>query len=292
MAIDPRYLMSMPPRIIEHEYTRRDCILYALGVGVGQPTADEQSDLQFVFEERLCALPTMVVVLAYPGFWLREPQYGVDWERVLHAEQSIEVHAPIPVEGRLRGEMKIDGIVDKGVQKGSLLYSTRRIYDQSTGVLLASVKQTAFLRGDGGCGNWGTPTSSVRPMPDSPCDFEMTLPTRQEQALLYRLSGDDNPLHIDPEVAHRAGLPRPILHGLCTFGIAGRALVKFLCSNEAARLTRMDCRFTAPVFPGETLTLRIWRSADGQVAFQMKASDRDVLVLDNGFAQLKVNATA
>lgn len=283
MPCDPEYLLNLPPRIDTHRYTARDTILYALGIGAGA----EPEDLRFVYEGELQAFPTMAVILAYPGFWQKEPQYGIDWTRVLHGEQSTVVHAPIPVEGEVRGELVIERIVDKGEAKGALLVSRRDVYDAATNAHLATVRQVSFLRGDGGCGGSSAPLPAPHPLPDGEPDQIVTLPTRPDQALIYRLSGDFNPLHADPAIAAQANLPRPILHGLCTYGFAGRAIVRTLCGNDAARLARLDCRFTSPVFPGDTIAVSIWREAPGQAAFQARAVERDVVVLGNGYAEFK-----
>lgn len=283
MPFDPAYLLGLPPRVMHHRYARRDTMLYALGVGAGQ--SPDRDDLPFVYEENLQALPTMAVVLAYPGFWQKEPQYGIDWKKVLHAEQSVVFHALLPAEGEVRGELTIDDIIDKGAEKGALLYSTRRIFDTATDALLASVKQVSFLRGDGGHGGSSTTQPPPHVPPSTAPDIELDLLTRPEQALIYRLSGDYNPLHADPAVAREAGLPAPILHGLCTYGIVGRALLAALCDDEPMRLHRIDCRFTAPVFPGERLELSIWRRDAGRASFQVRVAERKALVLDNGYAE-------
>ncbi|NYI23626.1 MaoC family dehydratase [Sphingobium indicum] len=287
MTIDPGYLLGLPPRITQHKFTARDTILYALGVGVGQDPGD-RSELPFVYEKGLRALPTMSVVLAYPGFWQMDPIYGIDWKRLLHGEQSVTLHAPLPVEGEVRGVSTIDMIVDKGADKGALLYSSRRIYD-SADMLLATVRQVSFLRGDGGCGGPGGQPIPPHPIPERPSDATATLQTRPEQALLYRLSGDYNPLHLDPAVAAEAGLPRPILHGLCTFGVAGRGVLKLLCGNDSGRLKRLDCRFTAPTFPGDAIRVSVWREGPGRAAFQADVPDRNVLALNNGYVEFEEN---
>jgi acyl dehydratase len=285
MAIDPDYLLGLPPRVITHRYTVRDTILYALGVGAGI----DPENLRYTYEEGLEALPTMAVVLAYPGFWQKEPQYGIDWKRVLHGEQSLVVHSPIPVEGEVRGELVIEKIVDKGASKGALLQFRRDIFESGSNRLLATVRQVSFLRGDGGCGGSSEPMPEPHPVPGTKPDAELSMATRPEQALIYRLSGDYNPLHVDLEVAKQANLPAPVLHGLCTYGVAGRALARILCGNDAKRLWRMDCRFTAPVFPGETIRVAVWREAPGKAAFQAKVEGRDVLVLDHGYAEFEEN---
>jgi acyl dehydratase len=283
MPLDPAHLLGLPPRITMHRYTVRDTMLYALGVGAGI----DGEDLRYTYEDGLEALPTMAVVLGYPGFWQKEPQYGIDWKRVLHAEQSLVIHSPLPVEGDVRGELVIEKIVDKGAAKGALLQSRRDVFEGGSNRLLATVRQVSFLRGDGGCGGASEPFPEPHRVPTTHPDAEISMPTRPEQALVYRLSGDYNPLHADPKVAKQANLPAPILHGLCTYGVASRALAKMLCGNDTKRLRRMDCRFTAPVFPGEAIRVAVWGEAPGKAAFQAKVEGRDVLVLGHGYVEFE-----
>lgn len=284
MPFDPQYLLSLPPRTTTQQFTRRDTLLYALGVGAGQES--DPAELKFVYEGALEALPTMAVVLGYPGFWQKEPEYGIDWRRVLHAEQSVTFHSPLPVEGTIRGELTIDEIIDKGLETGALLYSSRRVFEAQEDRLLATVRQVSFLRGDGGQG--GSAAVSPRPhiLPTGDPDLRIELTVRPEQALLYRLSGDYNPLHADPDVAIQAGLERPILHGLCTYGMAGRVLLRQLCGNEPKYMKRLDCRFTAPVYPGEQLEMSIWREGDRQAFFRVNVVGRNVVALDNGYVEI------
>lgn len=278
MALDPDRLLTMPPEETRHSFTKRDTILYALGIGA--------DDLRFVYEGGLQALPTMAVVLAYPGFFWQDPSYGIDWKKILHGETSVELFAPLPVEGDLSGRTTIDAVYDKGADKGAVVLTSRRIED-SSGVHLATVRNTLFLRGDGGFGGQSSGAPRAHPVPeDRAPDHVVSLATAENQALIYRLSGDYNPLHADPEVAQAAGFPRPILHGLCTYGLVGRAILSALCGNDPARLRRMDVRFSSPVFPGETIRIEIWREDGNRAAFRATAEQRGVIVLNNGYAEL------
>jgi acyl dehydratase len=285
MSFNPIQLLALPPRIARQSYTQRDTILYALGVGAGQTGAAEE--LRFVYEDGLEALPTMAVVLAYPGFWQKEPEYEIDWKRVLHAGQSVSFHAPLPVAGEVRGELMIDSIIDKGAGKGALLYSTRRVFDTATDAQLATVRQVSFLRGDGGAGGSSDTQPAPFKIPNRAADDRVSVSTRPEQALIYRLSGDYNPLHADPQVAAEAGLPGPILHGLCSYGMVGRVLLNRLCGNHPARMKRLDCRFTSPVFPGEEIEVSIWKLNAGRAGFQARVTGRDLVVLDNGYVEFE-----
>jgi acyl dehydratase len=280
MAIDYDRLMGwcFPP--VRQTLTRKDCILYALGVGLGADPVDP-AQLRFVYEDGLAALPTMAVVLAYPGFWAKDPATGIDWVRIVHGEQAITWHRALPIEAELVGISRVTGIVDKGAGKGAVLYSERKISDAVTGEPYATLAMSAFCRGDGGFGGPSGPSWPVHAIPERAPDAVCDLPTLPQQALLYRLNGDDNPLHADPAVARAAGFARPILHGLCTLGIAGHALLRSCCAYDPARMRSLALRFSAPVFPGETLRTEMWR--DGAVvSFRTRAVERDVVVLNNG----------
>lgn len=276
--IDPAALIARAPIETRHRLTAKDSILYALGIG-----ADE---LDFVYEERLQALPMMAVTLAYPGFFWREPEYGADWRRILHGEQSVTIHRPLPPEGEFIGRTRFESVEDKGADKGAVVLATRSI-EGLDGTLYATDRRTAFLRGDGGCGSAGAAIPRPTPVPaDRLPDRIVTIMTAPEQALIYRLSGDLNPLHIDPALARAGGFDRPILHGLCSYGVAGRAVLRALADNDPARLTRLDARFSAPVYPGETIETHLWREGDGSARFECWVTERSLRVLTHGYAEL------
>lgn len=284
MSIDYDRLLAREFPVVEHRYTRKETLLYALGVGLGADPMDS-GQLRFVYEKDLRALPTMAAVLASPGFWAREPDTGIDWVRVLHGEQEMDFYKPLPAEGTVRAQTRITGIVDKGAGKGALIYTQREGVDADSGERLFSVVQTTFARGDGGFGGPAAPVRQSHPVPDTAPQACCDLPTLPQAALIYRLSGDDNPLHADPDVAAQAGFRQPILHGLCTLGVAGHALLKTCCDYDPGRLKSIRVRFTAPVYPGETLRTEIWR--DGAlISFRARALERDVVVLSNGRAEV------
>jgi acyl dehydratase len=285
MAIDYQKLKHWPFPDVEHSYRARDTMLYALGLGFGADPMDEQQ-LRFVYEEGLKALPTMAVVLAHTGQWSKNPETGINWKLLLHGEQGMVIHKPLPAAATVVGRTVIDEIIDKGKDKGALIYSRREIRDKETGVLLASSSSTSFLRGDGGFGGPTGPTKPVHQLPERAPDLVCDIKTLPQAALIYRLSGDYNPLHADPETAKAAGFPRPILHGLCTFGIAGHALLRTLCAYDPARLKRMDVRFSTPVFPGETVRTEIWREGSGSFAFRCRIVERDVVAINNGLVEI------
>jgi acyl dehydratase len=283
MPLNYDKLMSTTFEPVRQTYARRDTILYALGVGVGALDPCDPQELKYVYEKNLVALPTLSVTLAAGAMRLADPSYGITYRMLLHAEQTLEMHKLLPVEGTVVSEAKVDEIYDKGATKGAILYMTRRLYEASSGDLLVTMGNVAFLRADGGFGGKSEGAPKPRPVPaERSPDVSVKLPVTLNQALIYRLSGDYNPLHIDPEVARGAGFDRPILHGLGGYGTVGRTLIKVLCGDDPGRLRRLDVRFTSPVFPGEPLHADIWKTGAGEAAFRLVASERNAVVQDFG----------
>jgi len=286
MPIVYEKLLALKIPEVEHSFGPKDCILYALGLGLGQDPLNED-ELAFVYEKNLKALPTFALVQGYSPYWLRNPDSGVNWTKVVHGEQGLTLHKPVTTEGQVIGRTRIVEVIDKGEGKGALVFSERTITDKASGALLATLTQTTFCRADGGFGGPPREAPAPHPLPARAPDLVCDLPTRPEMALIYRLSGDVNPLHAEPEFAKAAGFPRPILHGLATFGVAGHALLKSLCGYDPARLAAMAGRFSAPVYPGETIRTEIWR--DGKVAsFRARVLERDVVALNNGRAEIVI----
>ena len=264
MAIDYQKLKSWPFQEIVQPYTAKDCILYALGLGLGADPLD-RNQLRFVYEDNLQMLPTMPVVLASPGFWLRDPGTGVEWKTVLHGEQGLTIHRPLPAAATVVGTTRIEEIIDKGPGKGALIYTRRELRDQHSGELLCSLSSTSFCRSEGGFGGPSGPTRAPHELParglrpvvrsaDSAAGGT-DLPLERRLQPVARRSGG---------AAAAAGFRQPILHGLCTYGVAGHALLKTLCGYDATRLRRMDVRFSAPVYPGETIRTEIWHEGRGR----------------------------
>lgn len=284
--IDYDALLARPFPDVEHSYTTRDTILYALGLGLGADPLDPEQ-LKAVYENNpdFCALPAMVNILASPGFWIMEPDTGVTWQKLLHGEQSFTMHANLPAEGTLIGKTRIIDIIDKGEGRGALILSDRTLTDKATGELIATVAGSGFARADGGFGGPSGPTPPVHKIPDTAPDTIFDHKTEDNSALIYRLSGDYNPLHIDPDVATGAGFERPILHGLCTLGVASWAITQALSGGDSTRLKHLQLRFSSPVYPGETIRTEIWGKGD-EVSFRARVLERDVVVLNNGLARL------
>ncbi len=301
--IDYETLMEWKIPVARQQLSPRDCLLYALGVGLGADPLD-RSQLRYVYEgagQGMAVMPTMATVLAYPGFWMQDNRTGLDWRRVVHASQRVVLHGPLPTAGTLVGHTRITGIVDKGPQKGALVYQERVVSVEQTGMPVCTLNMTTMCRGDGGVRNMPAAAdhaSSAVQMeagadaPARPPDHVCDLPILPQAALIYRLSGDFNPLHADPEVAQRAGFRQPILHGLCTFGMAGHALLQTVGWPGQLAITDIGARFSAPVYPGETLRTEVWRIDAAQVAFRCSVVERDLVVLNRGFAQLRPEAAA
>lgn len=288
---DPRRLLAREFAPITHAYEARDTQLYALGIGLGADPLDA-GQLRFLYEgadgHALQALPTQANVLAYPGFWAREPDTGIDWKRLVHAEQQIVLHAPLPASGRVVGHNRVSALWDRGEGRGTFMQQQREIRDAASGALLATVTQLSLLRGNGGFGDGGSTGAPPLPhaVPQRAPDHHCDLPTLAQAALIYRLSGDLNPLHADPAVARAAGFERPILHGMATMGVAAHAVLRMLLDYDAARLAGMRVRFTAPVLPGDTLRTELW--VDGSVvSLRTTALERAVVVLDHGRVDLR-----
>ncbi len=285
MALD-RSLIGVPGKPRQRSWTSADALLYALGVGAG--LGDPLRELEFTTENSegvaQRVLPTFGVVLAQTT--LTAAIGDLDRARLVMAEQHIELHRPLPVAGTLRSTSTVTGIWDKG--SGALVESANVAVDAASEEPLVTTRFGMFIRGEGGfSGDRGTATPW--PAPDREPDRRLTAETRPEQALLYRLSGDRNPLHSDPRFAARGGFARPILHGPCTFGITGRLLLHELCGSDPARFGSMSGRFTAPVTPGETLVVSVWRDGDGSARFRTARPDGTV-VIDRGGVRYRAAA--
>lgn len=278
MALDPSLIgTTLAPRT--ERWTTKDSLLYALGVGAGQD--DPQGELAFTTENSAGVtqqvVPTFAVVL---GAGSGLPEVGeYDPARAVQAEQELVLHAPIPPEGEVEITTTIADMWDKG--EHAVLWTETTLVDTTSRETLAVSRTGAFL---GGAGGFGGERGTVAdwPVPIGDPDAVVHQRTRPDQALLYRLSGDRNPLHSDPAFAARAGFDRPILHGMCTYGYTARALIEALCEGDASRLRGMSGRFTKPVMPGESLQVQVWRDGD-RAQFRTVGADGSV-VLDRGMA--------
>ncbi|MFE9644217.1 MaoC/PaaZ C-terminal domain-containing protein [Streptomyces sp. NPDC006365] len=272
MPIDAAKALAAEPRTGEITWNHKDVQLYHLGIGAGVPATDPD-ELRYTLESRLHVLPSFATVAGAgsPGVigGLSMPGVEVDLAHVLHGGQSIELHRPIPAEGKAVATARIAAVYDKG--KAAILVMRTEVADDE-GPLWTNDAQI-FVRGEGGFGGERGPSTRLHPPTDDP-SREVERHVREDQALLYRLSGDWNPLHADPEFAGRAGFDRPILHGLCTYGITLKAVVDTLLGGDVARVRSYSTRFAGVVFPGETLRIHMWQQ-DGRVQGTVTAVERD-----------------
>lgn len=288
IVYDQLLALDLPEQ--EAAYTTRDSMLYALSTGMGSDPMDE-AELPFVVENgayagRLKALPSQATVLNWDDSWGFKS--GINMLMVVHGEQRITLHKPLAPEGRILSKTRIKEAWDKGAGKGAVVLVETLIRDAASGEALVTLLSTVFARGDGG---FGAPANQAPPpkphaIPDRAPDLTISARTQPNQALFYRLCGDRNPLHADPSFAKAAGFPRPILHGLCTYGHAVRAVVKGACDHDPARVAHIEARFTAPVFPGETIATDLWRDGN-TVSFRARLEERGLVALDHGKVELR-----
>lgn len=293
--MDPQRLLDRALPSVRQRYAERDTILYALGVGaaMGAEAWDERQ-LRWVYEAQLQALPTMCAMLGDPGFWMREPDAGLDWHRLLHGEQSMQWLHPLPPAGEVLAHNRVVRVEDRGAERGAVFVVERELHDAVTGTLWARTQATVVARGNGGFSPPGGPLLALGapaapplpPLPERAPDLRLSVATDPRAPLIYRLSTDLNPLHADPAVARAAGFDRPIMHGLGTYGLMALLIVNHCGDADAARLASLRTRFTAPLYPGETLAVELWRE-DHRVRFRATALERQAVVLNHGLATLR-----
>jgi acyl dehydratase len=273
-------------------YGQRDVMLYALSIGLGADPLDER-ELPFVYENALKVVPTAATVLsmdARDGQRSPEVPAGLrlstlDMNKVLHGEQAIELHRPLPPTGTFYVTSRVVGAYDKGAKKGAIVIK-ETTWTGEQGVAVATLTHSAFARGDGGFGGPSVGAPEPHPNPARAPDFSVDIPTRPDQALLYRLNGDYNALHADPATAAQSGFPKPILHGLCTYGLTCRAVLQTIADYDSNAILSHQVRLSAPVFPGETVTVDLWQ--DGRVvSFEARVKARDTVVIRNGKTVLR-----
>ncbi|SEK16247.1 MULTISPECIES: MaoC/PaaZ C-terminal domain-containing protein [unclassified Variovorax] len=290
--IDPARLKAWAFADISHSYTADDSMRYALALGLGRDPTDA-AQLKFVDDTATgmpLALPTLAVVLGFPGSWMQDPATGIDFAQIVHGEEKVVWHRPLPAAGTVVARHRVTRIVDKGPGRGATVTYDKELFDAASGQALATVTHTTFARGNGGFATEAAPGDAApeapAPVPQRAPDIVVDIPTLPQQALLYRLCADRNPLHSDPGTARAAGFERPILHGLCTWGMAGHAVLAHACGNEPARLRSLFARFSAPVFPGETLRIEMHREGPHDLHFRARVPARDRTVLDHGHARI------
>lgn len=272
-----------------HRYTERDVAFYALGVGAPADWLD-QDELRFVYElssKGFTALPTYPVLYGSGMInWILEGDLGgikYNPMMLVHGEQYLENRKRVPTSGTVTCYPKISQIYDKG---SGLVVVTNTVCKAENGDEIAYLESSMFIRGLGGFGGDRGPSGNINLPPDREPDVVHAEKTLEKQALLYRLNGDINPLHADPAMAAFGGFSTPILHGLCTFGFAGRAVLKHFCDNDTERFKSIKVRFAKSVYPGETLVTEMWKVDEKRIVFRTKVAERDEYVLTNALVEL------
>ena len=281
MPINYDEIMSMTSENVEISYSDKDSILYSLGVGLGNDPMN-MAELKYVYENSQVALPSMATNFQYHSPLLLKA--NINFILVVHGEQKLSFSNPLPVSGDFISNAKVIGCYDKGAGKGAVIDVETTINLKKDNTEICKLVSTTFARGDGGFGGPESPKSEIF-RPEGDPDFVHEIKTKPDQALIFRLSGDYNPLHSDPNFAKTAGFEKPILHGMCTYGIACRSLVESVCEGDAKRLKKFDCRFSSPVYPGETIVTEMWKNGS-KVYYQSKVKERDKIVIKNGVSEI------
>lgn len=282
MPINYDELMATSVLDEPHEYGESDCILYALATGFGSDPMNRR-ELPFVYERHgPSTVPTMAAMLL-PGDFLRD--CGWDYRQVLHSALRIELYRPLPPAASLLTNRRVVAVQDRGVRRGARIEVESEVRMARDDTVLFTLGSTLIARGDGGFGGPRGQSKVPHRLPDRAPDLSCDLPTRPDQALLFRLSGDLNPLHADPDLARSAGFERPILHGRCTTGIACHAVLKTICDYDFTLINGFDVRFSSPVFPGDVITTEMWQDRN-IVSFRSIVRDRNAVVLNNGVCTL------
>lgn len=263
-------------------YSAKDTILYALGVGAG--SQDQIADLPYLFEMGLRALPSQAAVIAWDDAWLG--QIGLNERLVVHGEQRITLHQPLPVAAAIEAQSTIVEVVDKGQDRGALLYVETAITRTDEPAPLATLLSTVFARGDGGFGGKPSGGPTPHPIPSGSPDLLCATRIPLNQALIYRLSGDLNPLHADPDFARSAGFDRPILHGLSTYGATVRTITSAVLGYDPTPIEHIAARFSAPLFPGDDVEVLIWNNGL-EISFRLVSKVTGKVVLDHGLIRLR-----
>ena len=282
MTINYDEIMNLTSENVEISYSDKDSILYSLGIGLGNDPMN-LNELKYVYENSQSVLPSMATNFQYHSPLLLKT--NINFIMVVHGEQRLSITNALPVSGDFIANAKVIGCFDKGPARGAIIEVETSVKNKKNNEEICKLVSTTFARGDGGFGGPDSPKKEIF-IPDGEPDYVSEVSTKPDQALIFRLSGDYNPLHSDPNFAKAAGFEKPILHGMCTYGIACRSLVNKICENDASKLKRFDCRFSSPVYPGETIVTEMWKK-DKMIYFNSKVKERDKLVLKNGVSVIK-----
>ncbi|QHE84596.1 MaoC/PaaZ C-terminal domain-containing protein [Hydrogenophaga sp. BPS33] len=280
MPLNVSAIHAHPFADVEQSLSDRDCMLFALSVGLGRDPMDE-SELPYVFEDGLKCFPTLPIVMGHPGPWMAQPALGINRQMLVHGTQRLELQGTLSPGRSYIASNRVLELVDKGEESGAIIVLERTLKDAQTGQAVARIESGTFCRADGGFGGQRQLSRDFRAVPERAPDALQDMPTEHNQALWYRLNGDRNPLHASPAFAARAGFERPILHGLCTYSVAAHGLMKL---HPGRALRMLETRFSKPVYPGETVRVEAWHE-NGGTAFRARVVERGATVLDRGFAE-------
>lgn len=278
----------------DHDYTARDSLLYALSLGLGSDPLDAD-ELPYVYEALAGrpqqVVPSMAVILGWQPFWHADPAVAIDWKHIVHGEEHVQLHHPLPAAGQVRTQHRVVRVQDKGAGRGAVLQLNTELFGRASGVHLASLQSLQFLRGDGGCGDWGDAAAATPPLPliadDATPTAVLEYATSAQSALLYRVASQDwMPIHADPAIAREAGFEQPISHGLNNLGRACRAVLKACAPGRPERLRSIAVRFVSPGLPGDTVRIDLFDDGAGRVQFRSTAVERGVRLLDRGVCTL------
>ena len=276
MSLDYQKLKHWPFVPVRKTYTRADSVRFARGYGAGMPGSLQQEDARYLEAADLQTLPMMAVALADGEFWQQDPEAGLQWNKIVHAEETITMHRPLPAEGEIVVGREVAAIYDRGSERGASVVERQTLSD-AEGQVIASIEVTTIARGDGGFGGDPEPARERLVIPERAADAWLDLSTPMEDDAMFKLS-------VGFEVVGKPAVGQPVqstLRGLCCFGMAGRAVLKLLCDNQPERLRKMGVRYAGVMLTGEIVRTEVWRVGPGRAVFRMRAIERDAMVLNN-----------
>lgn len=270
----------------QESWGTKDAILYALGLGLGMEVGKTRQVRPFLYEQDLLVVPTFANVLGPPLFWTGDAEFGIQWKKLLHVEQRLVIHRELPAEGTVTVRSRVTGIRDKGESRGALVFQEKHIEEAGSGEALSSIQMSLLFRADGGCGDFGDAPDELPGLPERRPDLGAELHTSPALPFIYRLSGDFNPLHVDPVIAVEAGFERPVMHGLCNMGLVCLSLLQNFCSWRPVALRELSLRFSHPVYPGDQMQLECWDEGGGLIRFRARVKGSRALAIDRGMARI------
>ncbi|PWK91913.1 MaoC/PaaZ C-terminal domain-containing protein [Fulvimonas soli] len=282
MSLDYEKLLHWPFAQVRRPYTRADVVRFATGFGAGLPGPLQLDDAPFVHEADPRVLPPVIVALADGEFWQQQPETGIQWQKLVHAEEALTLSGALPSEGELLIDRRIVAIHDRGAARGAAIVEQQVIRDARTGSRIATIDVTTVARGDGGFGGPAEPARERVAMPDRPPDAVIELATPAEEGAIFRL-----PAHFAVASANAGERPQSVLRGLCCFGLAGRAVLKLWCDNRPERLRKLAVRYVGTMCTGETMRVESWTTGPGRAVFRMRSVERDAPVLDHGLVRFE-----